>query len=125
MQQAQPTRGVASIPEEGSSGVASPAVAVGIVGLGADCTLRAIEAAHQALRLARPADGRLRIDCSAIEQADITLVQLIASAEASFALRDIGITLEATPICVRSAFARAGVAMPGAPSRGLPPGSLT
>jgi anti-anti-sigma regulatory factor len=54
------------------------------------------------------------IDCAGIEQADITFVQTIVSAERSFAARGLPFTMLAATESVRSAFERAGVTLPGA-----------
>ena len=51
----------------------------------------------------------VEIDCAAIEQADITFVQTIVSAQRSFAARSLSFTLLAVTEGVRSAFERAGV----------------
>lgn len=54
------------------------------------------------------------IDCAGIEQADITFVQTIVSAQRSFAARGLPFTMLAATESVRSAFERAGVSLPGA-----------
>jgi phospholipid transport system transporter-binding protein len=56
----------------------------------------------------------VEIDCAGIEQADITFVQTIVSAERSFAVRGLPFTMLAATESVRSAFERAGVTLPGA-----------
>ena len=78
----------------------------------ADCTIRAVVSAQQAIAQLRPAGGGVRVDCGAIQQADLTFVQLIASAQATFAARGVGLALDNVPHCVRSAFERAGVGLP-------------
>lgn len=83
---------------------------------GSDCTLRNSRSVVDSLvRLVNSGSG-VEIDCAGIEQADITFVQTIMSAQRSFAARDLPFALFAPTECVRSAFARAGVSLPGAGS---------
>ena len=56
----------------------------------------------------------VEIDCAGVEQADITFVQTILSAERSFAAHDLSFAMLAATESVRSAFARAGVSLPAA-----------
>ena len=96
------------MPVEGGTGTE------GVLRMDADCTIRAIRQVHARLRDHRSGDATLRIDCGDVQQVDVTFVQLIASAEATFASRDVGLVLDPLADCVRHAFARSGVALPGA-----------
>lgn len=80
----------------------------------ADCSIRTIGDIARSARAQLEAGQGIHIDCASVEQADITFVQLIVSAERSFAARGLPLTIEAAPAAVLSAFARAGVALPGA-----------
>ena len=83
------------------------------VDLGSDCTLRNSRSIAASLAgLVNPASG-VEIDCGAVELADITFVQMMISAEKTFAARDLPFTLVAATESVRSAFERAGVLVPG------------
>jgi len=55
----------------------------------------------------------IEIDCSAVEQADITFVQTLVSAQRSFASRDLPFVLARMSDIATSTFQRAGVAQPG------------
>ncbi|WP_305679359.1 STAS domain-containing protein [Bosea sp. (in: a-proteobacteria)] len=55
----------------------------------------------------------IEVDCSVIEQVDITFVQMIVSAQRSCAARDLPFALTGTSDAVASAFHRAGVTPPG------------
>ncbi len=80
---------------------------------GADCTLRHAKAT--AASLAGPLENGLgiEIDCSGVEQADITFVQTLMAASRSYAARDLPVTLTRMSDVVASAFHRAGVTPPG------------
>ncbi|WP_156410590.1 STAS domain-containing protein [Bosea sp. Root381] len=83
------------------------------VGAGSDCTLRNARALTDSLVGLVNAGSGVEVDCSDVAQVDITFVQTIVSAERSFAARDLSFAMLAAPECVHSAFARAGIAMPG------------
>jgi len=80
---------------------------------GSDCTIRNSRALIDSLTDLVNSGSGAEIDCAAVQQADITFVQTIVSAERSFAARDLSFAMLAVPEGVRSAFARAGVALPG------------
>lgn len=82
--------------------------------LGSDCTLRNSRSVAASLACVVNSGSGVEIDCAAIEQADITFVQTIVSAQRSFAARSLSFTLLAVTESARSAFERAGVSLPGA-----------
>lgn len=79
-----------------------------------DCSIRTIGMLAKNAQEKLESGAGLRLDCSSIEQADITFVQFVVSAERSFASRGLPLILESAPAAVLSAFARAGVKLPGA-----------
>ena len=82
--------------------------------LGSDCTLRNSRSVAASLVGVVNSGSGVEIDCASIEQADITFVQTIVSAQRSFAARGLPFTMLAATESVRSAFERAGVTLPGA-----------
>lgn len=84
------------------------------VDLGSDCTLRNSRSVAASLVGVVNSGSGVEIDCAGIEQADITFVQTIVSAQRSFAARGLPFTMLAATESVRSAFERAGVSLPGA-----------
>ena len=82
-----------------------------LVTMGPDCTIRGIAQAHTALLQAHARD-MLIVACDAVEQADVTFVQLMVSAHATRAARGQTLRLQAAAECVRSAFKRAAVDLP-------------
>ena len=85
-----------------------------IVDLGSDCTLRNSRSVATSLVGVVNSGSGVEIDCAGIEQADITFVQTIVSAQRSCAARGLPFTMLAATESVRSAFERAGVTLPGA-----------
>lgn len=81
---------------------------------GSDCTLRNSRSVAASLVGVVNSGSGVEIDCAGIEQADITFVQTIVSAQRSFAAQGLPFTLLAATESVRSAFERAGVSLPGA-----------
>lgn len=81
---------------------------------GSDCTLRNARSLAKALLNVVNSGSGVEIDCAGIEQADITFVQTIVSTERSCAARGLSFTMLAATESVRSAFERAGIALPGA-----------
>ncbi|MDP3254686.1 STAS domain-containing protein [Bosea sp. (in: a-proteobacteria)] len=79
----------------------------------ADCTLRHAKATAGALVQILEAGGGVHVDCSAVEQADITFVQALVATERSCAARDLPFALTGLSDVVASAFQRAGVTPPG------------
>ena len=79
----------------------------------ADCTLRHAKATAGALTQMLDAGAGLDVDCSAVEQADITFVQTLIAAHRSCAARDLPFALTSMSDVVASAFQRAGVTPPG------------
>lgn len=82
-----------------------------LVTMGPDCTIRGIAQAHAALLQADTRDT-LIVACDAVEQADVTFVQLMVSAQATCAARGQTFHLRAAAECVRSAFQRAAIELP-------------
>ena len=84
------------------------------VALGSDITIRnSRPTAASLVGLVNSGSG-VEIDCGAVEQADITFVQMMVSAEKTFAAHDLSFAMLAETDSVRSAFERAGVSLPGA-----------
>jgi hypothetical protein len=81
-----------------------------------DCSVRTIAALAGAARETLAAGGGLALDGSAVENADITFVQLVVSAQRSFAAQSLPFGLTDPSPAVLSAFSRAGVAAPEAAS---------
>ena len=84
-----------------------------LVSMAPDCTIRRIEQAREALL--QGGTSPLLVACDAVEQADVTFVQLIVSAQASCAVRGQSLQLRSVPECVRNAFERAAVHLPSGP----------
>lgn len=80
---------------------------------GADCTLRHATATAASLVGFLEAGSGLSVDCSGVEQADITFVQTLVAAQRSCAARDLPFALTSMSDVVASAFQRAGVTPPG------------
>lgn len=78
------------------------------------CSIRNAGDIARSLRNCLDAGVGARIDCASVEQVDITFIQLIVSAERSFAARGLPLAIEAVPAAVLSAFARAAVPRPDA-----------
>lgn len=81
-----------------------------------DCSVRAIAALAGTAREAFAAGTGLRLDGSRVENADITLVQLVVSAQRSFEAQSFPFALVDPSPAILSAFSRAGVAAPEAAS---------
>lgn len=81
---------------------------------GPDCTLRNAKSVAASFAVIVASDQGLEIDCADIEQADITFVQTIVSAQRSCAARGLPFALTGMTDNARSAFLRAGVTPPGA-----------
>ncbi|TAJ28801.1 STAS domain-containing protein [Bosea sp. (in: a-proteobacteria)] len=86
-----------------------------------DCTVRTIAALAGTAREAFAAGAGLALDGSRVENADITLVQLVVSAQRSFEALSVPFALVDPSPAVLSAFSRAGVAAPQTAS--LPSGA--
>lgn len=84
------------------------------VDTGSDCTLRNARSVATSIAGVVNSGSGVEIDCAGIEQADITFVQTIVSAQRSCAARGLPFTMLAATDSVRSAFERAGVTLPGA-----------
>ena len=78
--------------------------------LGSTCTLSQAETIHAALseHLLDHAGEGLLVDASAVEEADISLVQILVSAGRTAASRHLAMTLEPSPT-VSALLARAGL----------------
>lgn len=81
-----------------------------------DCTVRTIAAITADVRERLAAGQGVVLDGSSVESADITFVQLMVSAQRSFAACSLPFALEGIPSPVSSAFSRAGIAMPASTS---------
>ena len=81
-----------------------------------DCTVGSIAALAGTAREAFAAGTGLTLDGSGVENADITFVQLVVSAQASFAAQSRPFALVDPSPAILSAFSRAGVAAPQAAS---------
>ncbi len=78
--------------------------------LGSTCTLAQADGIHAALgehMLAHPGEG-LVIDATAVDEADVSLVQLLVAARHSAASRNVAMTLLPSQV-VSSLLARAGL----------------
>lgn len=84
-----------------------------LVTMGPDCTIRGIEQARTTLL--QGGAGALLVSCETVEQADVTFVQLMVSAQATCAARGHVLQLQSIPECVRTAFKRAAVDLPAGP----------
>jgi ABC-type transporter Mla MlaB component len=83
--------------------------------LPADCSIGGIRNVYDLICKALPGQTRLEIDCSGVDKADVTSVQLLISTEKT--ARHLGnrVSLTAVSDVLRSAIKRAGVA-----SRAMP-----
>lgn len=79
----------------------------------ADSTIRNSKAMVLSLGELMNVGHGVEIDCSDVEQADITFVQTLVSAQRSFASRDLPFALSRMSDTAASTFQRAGVAQPG------------
>jgi phospholipid transport system transporter-binding protein len=79
----------------------------------ADCTLRHAKATAGALAQMLESRAGLDVDCSGVEQADITFVQTLIAAQRSCAASGVPFSLSGMSDVVASAFQRAGVTPPG------------
>ena len=84
------------------------------VELGSDITIRNARSTSASLVGLVNSGSGVEIDCGAVEQADITFVQMMVSAEKTFAAQGLSFAMLAETESVRSAFERAGVPLPGA-----------
>lgn len=78
-----------------------------------DCTLRHAKVTARALAGVLEAGSGLEIDCTDVEQADITFVQTLVAAQRSCAARDLPFAFTGMSDAVASAFHRAGATPPG------------
>lgn len=83
----------------------------GCLGMPSDCSIRSIGAVAEKLRDLLAAGRSADLACGSVETADITFVQLVASARRSFAERGLSLTVEEPSAAALSAFARAGVSL--------------
>jgi len=77
--------------------------------LPADCSIGGIRAVHDLICKSLNAQSKLELDCSGVDKADVTSVQLLVSTAKS--ARHVGndVSLTAISDTLRSAIARAGV----------------
>lgn len=90
----------------------APQGEIAMMKLPADCTVRTVsDLAREACdRLA--AGGGLRVDGSAVAQADITFVQLLVSTARSFEEASLPFTIVSLSPAALTAFDRSGIAAP-------------
>jgi anti-anti-sigma regulatory factor len=86
------------------------------VRLPADCSIGAIRSTYEMIRDASDRQQRLEIDGSAVEKADITLIQLLLSAVKTAQAQGRQIGLRAFSKTLRQTLQRAGFATTAAPS---------
>lgn len=82
------------------------------IALMADCTIRGIGQVRAALLEAPSSGPEVTVTCDDVAQADLTLVQVLVSAHASFAARGQNLVLTGVPDHVRSLLERASVSLP-------------
>jgi|GEM_PF-3024627 len=80
--------------------------------LPSDCTIRTAAGLHEALLALPEGSAELVLDCAEVARADLTLLQLVLSAERFFAARGQRLRLHAVPDCVHALFVRGGVDAP-------------
>jgi phospholipid transport system transporter-binding protein len=78
--------------------------------LPADCSIASIREIHGLIRQSLASQGHLEIDCSAVDKADVTSVQLLISATRTACEQGTSLNLTALSQCLESTFERAGVA---------------
>jgi phospholipid transport system transporter-binding protein len=87
--------------------------------LPADCSISGIRAVYELIRKSLTHQRQLEIDCSGVDKADVTSVQLLLSAIQSTDGGDRRVRLTAFSQHLKSTFQRAGIprsAMPNQPS---------
>jgi ABC-type transporter Mla MlaB component len=77
--------------------------------LPADCSIASIREIHGLIRQSLASQGRLDIDCSAVDKADVTSVQLLISATRTASEQGASLNLTALSQCLESTFQRAGL----------------
>ncbi len=86
------------------------------VQLPADCSIGAIRGVYELVRDAFRRDSRVEIDCSSVDKADVTSVQLLLSTAKTATLEGRPLVLTALSPSLRTTFERAGLpdeTMPG------------
>jgi ABC-type transporter Mla MlaB component len=81
----------------------------GSLRLPADCSIATIREIHGLIRQSLASQGRLDIDCSAVDKADVTSVQLLISATRTACEQGASLNLTALSQCLESTLQRAGV----------------
>jgi len=76
--------------------------------LPADCSIAAIRSVYSLIRDAFGRPEKLEIDCSGVDKADVTSVQLLLSTAKTADLQGRGIVLTAFSQTLRNTFQRAG-----------------
>lgn len=77
--------------------------------LPADCSIASIREVHELIRQSLASQSHLDIDCSAVDKADVTSVQLLISATRTASEQGASLNLTALSQCLESTFQRAGV----------------
>lgn len=85
-----------------------PPPSPGSLRLPADCSIASIREVHDLIRQSL-AQGHLEIDCSAVDKADVTSVQLLISATRTASEQGASLNLTALSQCLESTLQRAGV----------------
>ncbi|MBN8968366.1 MAG: STAS domain-containing protein [Rhizobiales bacterium] len=80
------------------------------VRLPADCSIAAIRSVYDLIREGFRRQGRLEIDCSSVDKADVTSVQLLLSTAKTGEAQGRPVTLTALSQALRNTFRRAGFA---------------
>lgn len=93
-------------------GIPEQSKALQSVRLPADCSIASIRTAYEMVREASRQD-KVEIDCSAVEKADITAIQLLLSLTKTAQLQGRRISLRAFSQNLRKAIHRAGFASGG------------
>jgi ABC-type transporter Mla MlaB component len=81
----------------------------GLLRLPADCSIAAIRGVYDLVRDAFRRQDKLEIDCSDVDKADVTSVQLLISTARTASLEGRPIVLTAVSPTLRNTFQRAGV----------------
>jgi ABC-type transporter Mla MlaB component len=81
----------------------------GLLRLPADCSIASIRGVYDLVRDAFRRQDRLEIDCSDVDKADVTSVQLLISTAKTASLEGRPVVLTAVSQALRNTFQRAGV----------------
>ena len=76
--------------------------------LPSDCSIGAIRGVHESIREAFSRQDRLEIDCSSVEKADVTSIQLLISTTRTGSVQGRKVVLTAISKALRNTMRRAG-----------------